>query len=858
MISAMPDQPTATERRAGTGFRGLDAVVDGLRIGDNVVWQVDDVADYRTVARAFAARAAADGRRVVYVRFGGHERLLADDDVARTVVVDPDQGFEGFALTVHHLVTDEGPGTFYVFDCLTDLLPVWFSDLMIANFFAVTCPYLFRLDTVAYFALERGAHTSRTVARIRETTQVLLDVYRVDGEVYVHPLKVWQRHSPTMFFPHRVHGDEAAPVTSSAEVARLFSRVPRHADGLDPWHVAFERAGEALDRPEPEQRAVVAGLVRMLLGGSDRMLRLAERRLSLAEVLLVGARTIGTGRIGGKSAGMLVARAVLEADGDAALVGALEPHDSFYVGSDVFYTYLVQNGWWLLRADQRTATGYERSAAELRERVRHGEFPAEVREQFVQMLEYFGQSPIVVRSSSLLEDDFGNAFAGKYDSVFCVNQGDPVQRLAAFEDAVRTVYASAFSEEALEYRAARGLQDRDEQMAVLVQRVSGDRHGDAFLPHAAGVAVSQNLYLWDPAIDADAGMMRVVLGLGTRAVDRTSGDYARIVCLDDPTREPPTHYGEAARFAQRRVDLLSLGENSWTTRPAPQVLATLGEDASLFASPDRAAARLAADAGRPGPVPELVDLRGLLTRTALPATVREALRLLAAAYDHPVDVEFTVNLAPDGAVRINVVQCRPLQTRGPGSPVRLPTTDPATRLFSSTGDFMGGNVRLPVERVVVVRAAPYLALPERDKHAVARAVGRLNRTTAAHHATVLVGPGRWGTTTPSLGVPVRFSEISRAVGLVEVAAPEAGIAPELSYGSHFFQDLVEQGIFYAALHADRPGVDVHVERVTALPNLLPDLVPEDAALADVLHVAATPGWWLASDIATQAVVCGPA
>jgi hypothetical protein len=159
---------------------------------------------------------------------------------------------------------------------------------------------------------------------------------------------------------------------------------------------------------------------------------------------------------------------------------------------------------------------------------------------------------------------------------------------------------------------------------------------------------------------------------------------------------------------------------------------------------------------------------------------------------------------------------------------------------------------------VLVRAAEYLALPEQRKHAVARAIGQLNRTLATQEPTLLVGPGRWGTTTASLGVPVRFSELSRMVGIVEVAAPEAGIAPELSFGSHFFQDLVEAGIFYVALDTERAEVDVRPGRVTELPNLLADVAPEAADLADVLHVAATPGLWLASDIATQAVVCGPA
>ncbi len=134
-----------------------------------------------------------------------------------------------------------------------------------------------------------------------------------------------------------------------------------------------------------------------------------------------------------------------------------------------------------------------------------GKFPATIKEQFIQVLEYFGQSPIIVRSSSLLEDNFGNAFAGKYDSVFCVNQGTPEQRYQAFENAIRTVYASTMNVDALEYRMNRGLFAKDEQMAILVQRVSGDHHGEHFFPHIAGVGNSSNLYVWDKSVEMEAG-----------------------------------------------------------------------------------------------------------------------------------------------------------------------------------------------------------------------------------------------------------------------------------------------------------------------------------------------------------------
>jgi len=119
-----------------------------------------------------------------------------------------------------------------------------------------------------------------------------------------------------------------------------------------------------------------------------------------------------------------------------------------------------------------------------------------IRAQFRRMLNYFGQIPIIVRSSSFLEDGFGNAFAGKYESIFCVNACDPEERLLQFEDAVRRVYASTMDRSALEYRRQRGLDKMDEQMAILVQRVSGTKFDKYYMPCAAGVGFSYSVYRW--------------------------------------------------------------------------------------------------------------------------------------------------------------------------------------------------------------------------------------------------------------------------------------------------------------------------------------------------------------------------
>jgi pyruvate,water dikinase len=239
----------------------------------------------------------------------------------------------------------------------------------------------------------------------------------------------------------------------------------------------------------------------------------------------------------------------------------LEPHDSFYIGTDVYYTYIVQNDCWKLRLSQKSEEEYFSASKMLKIKILDGIFPDAIKEQFRRMLEYYGQSPIIVRSSSLLEDSFENAFAGKYESVFCVNNGSLDERLAEFENAVKAVYASTMDESALEYRLQRGVSKSDEQMAILVQRVSGLKFENVFMPCAAGVGYSYNSYRWHKDIESNAGMIRVVMGLGTRAVDRTDGDYPRIASLDKPQLTPLTNTVSKNRYSQHKVDVLDLEKN---------------------------------------------------------------------------------------------------------------------------------------------------------------------------------------------------------------------------------------------------------------------------------------------------------
>ena len=464
-----------------TGIPELDEVLQGLVLGDNVVWQVDGLGDYAYFAQPFARQAIADGRKCVYIRFAEHSPILQAGPGLTIVEVDPSAGFDAFSREVHRIVHDLGREVFYVLDNLSSLVEEWTTDEQLANFFQVTCPFLYELDTVAYFALMRGRHDYSAIARIRETTQVLIDVYRVKGEMYIHPLKVYGRYSPQMFLPHAVSDKGWSAIIQSGEAAAVSGAVSRHpmrivANSIAPWESVFRRLVEyqearpVIPETEPEVVALKQELCRMMIGAHPALGNLTGRYLSLNDLFSIRNRMIGSGRIGGKAAGMLLARQILLGTRGADFWQVLEDHDSFFIGSDLFFTFLVNNDLFRLRLQlSRNPHLTEQEFEEVERRFLAGTFPAEMMEQFRTMLDYFGQAPIIVRSSSFLEDSFGNAFAGKYRSEFCANQGPPENRMEEFLRAVKLVYASALNPDAISYRHRRGLGDSDEQMAILVR-----------------------------------------------------------------------------------------------------------------------------------------------------------------------------------------------------------------------------------------------------------------------------------------------------------------------------------------------------------------------------------------------------
>ncbi|MFA5314062.1 MAG: hypothetical protein WC375_12240, partial [Methanomassiliicoccales archaeon] len=357
-----------TERVSNTGLPGLDRILNGVMLGDNVVFQVDTVEDYVRFVGPFCQEARSQQRDLIYFRFADHDVVVTEENCDHIFELHPELGFENFISEIFDTIERFGRGAYYVFDCLSELSVDWYSDRMLGNFFMLTCPHLYDYDTVAYFALFRNHHTPFAIDAIHGTAQVVMDVYNNKGEIYVHPLKVDGRQSKTMYMLHRWVGEEFVPVLTSRTTAEILSGVPQpwldfSMHQKDIWTKSFLRAQEIVDTTKAERRSDLKAislydrLVRMAVTRDARPRKLIERYLDFTDVVDIGKRMIGTGLIGGKSVGMLLARAILKKH-DIKWAEKLEPHDSFYIGSDVFYTYLIQNHcWWIRRKLNDTESG---------------------------------------------------------------------------------------------------------------------------------------------------------------------------------------------------------------------------------------------------------------------------------------------------------------------------------------------------------------------------------------------------------------------------------------------------------------------------------------------------------------------
>ena len=548
------------------------------------------------------------------------------------------------------------------------------------------------------------------------------------------------------------------------------------------------------------------------------------------------------GKLGGKAAGMILAHKILLPSlekKDRELEARIQVPETWYLNSGVFSEFLDRNNFYLFHTFKyKDRDNIEKDFLRIEEQFKFATFAPEVVADFRGILEKIGEHPIIIRSSSMLEDNFGLAFSGKYQSVFLANQGDLETRLGRFLVGLKKVFASTFGPDPILYRRDHGLLDYDERMAMVVQKVVGRRFGNYFFPFAAGVMFSRNVYAWHPKIDKEAGLVRLVHGLGTRAVDRVGSDYPRMIPLSHPTLRPEVTADQICKYSQRQVDVLNLRTGALETIDFRSLAAAVHHPDLFYAVSIRQHDHLAA------PLFKTQDLTGqelcltfdhLLTETRFAQFARTILSRVEAAYGRPVDIEFAWDKDT-----FYLLQCRSLSVRKEHHKVTIPAGVPRGNLLFTTHVSLSSTIVADLEYIVYVDPRAYDRLPTYEaKMRIAAAVNVLNKQLAGRRYA-LMGPGRWGSNDINLGVRVTYSNINKTTLLLEIAFAKEGGTPEVSYGTHFFQDLVEAEIFPLALFPDDPGVTYNWDFFNSAQNLLLDLLPDDADLSDVIRVIDVP------------------
>lgn len=698
---------------------------------------------------------------------------------------------------------------------------------------------IMQLDPAVYAQRERDSRGSnvpipkRDLSFLEKTFEEIIRVASITlGERELTLLlKQWLRQDKLGFFALAIKKRDISLV----EIEDIMNRFCRDT-----------RENESALAPADDLNVRVA-LARRFLTESLPFIQVAKKHMTIHDfgslLRRVAGPSQGSGRLGGKAAGMILAAHVLKCEGRGnPLLAKVRTPETWFLASDGLFDFVHYNALEDLQSFKFSSIEEVRHNFPYIEQVfKHSFFSPDVLHQLKVALDELGEGPLIVRSSSLLEDSEGTAFSGKYRSLFLTNLGSKEERLGALTDAIAEVYASIFGPDPIQYRSERGLLDFMEEMGIIIQRVVGVRVGKYFCPAFAGVAFSNNEFRWSPRIKREDGILRLVVGLGTRAVDRIGDDFPVLVCPGQPDLRVNQTPEEVLHYAQKNIDVLNLETGRFESPSIKKFLKEVGDDFPILdkiVSVYENGSLRKRMTGMLNPEKDemVVTFAGLAENTNFVKQMREILKALQVEIGMPVDVEF----AHDGK-NLFILQCRPQSRMGEDAPVTIPGwVHEKQKLFSASKYVTNGKVT-GVRYLVYVDPEEYSQLASHgDMVAVADAVSRLN-AILPRRSFVLMGPGRWGSRGDiTLGVGVTYSGINNTQMLIEVARKKGNYVPDLSFGTHFFQDLVEAKIRYLALFPDEEGNVFNDVFFKGAPNILATLLPEYASLQHAVRVIDIP------------------
>ncbi len=552
------------------------------------------------------------------------------------------------------------------------------------------------------------------------------------------------------------------------------------------------------------------------------------------------------GKLGGKGADLFLASQILRKTNDITSFSS-PPRicRTWYISSDMMLEFIHYNN--MDEVIEQKYKDIERVRLEyphVLEIFQQAVFPPEMVSGLSAALDDFGISPIIVRSSSLLEDRTGFAFVNKYKSVFLGNQGSREERLQDLKSAVAEIYASNFAPEPIEYRAKHGLLEFSEQMGVMIQEVVGTRVGHYFLPAYSGVALSRNRLQSPPGRRVNGGLIHIIPGLLIRTAGRTGDEHPVTVLPDLTTERADGPADDGVRHAPRKIDVIDLETNRLQTvdmneliekfgdkYPCHELVLSVSENGHVRApDPDR-------EKRRPGKGNFVVTFDGLINRSPFIPQIRNLLRTLEEKFGIPVEIEFS----SDGE-NLYLLQCRPQLFPSATKPAAIPGNIPEERLVFSARRCVSNGFASNITHIIYVDPEAHAALKgKKYRQGVVNAIGELNRMLPEKQF-VIICAGRWSDQDHDLGgMEIKHCDVSNAAALIELSRlPQSG-AGILSADVHFLHDARNSGMIYLPIFPDEEETILNRQFILHAGNILPELLPEYSHLADVIHVIDLPG-----------------
>lgn len=600
---------------------------------------------------------------------------------------------------------------------------------------------------------------------------------------------------------------------------------------------------QGIDLSHSREESIKVSLIRRLLSEHDAFIKTAKRYIDVQDFIPLLSHIIfhpgSKGKLGGKGAGIFLAKKILEESvRNRDLLSQIKTPKTWHIISDTIFSFIKYNNLEEIVAHKYLDIGEVRHEYPYIVNVfKNSPFPPEIIKKLSLALDDFGDVPLIVRSSSLLEDQVGMSFAGKYKSLFIANQGTKKERLQCLMDAIAEVYASVFGPDPIEYRAQHGLLDHHEEMGILIQEVIGEKVGHYYLPAFAGVAFSQNEFRWSRRIKREDGLVRLVPGLGTRAVDRLSNDYPILAAPGQPGLRVNNSLEEIIRYSSKMIDVINLDKAAFETVEIRSLLKECGQD---YPEIKHIISKITQNHVQPPSGLDLdfekqnyvVTFDGLFSRTPFLKLMRVTLAELKEQFDHPIDIEF----AYDGN-DYYLLQCRSQSYGEDNIPARIPINVSEDRILFTANRYISSGIVSNVTHIVYVDSKTYSQLRERKQMlAVGQAISRLNQILP-RRKFVLIGPGRWGSRGDiKLGVNVTYSDINNTAALIEVAYKRDDYVPDLSFGTHFFQDLVESSIRYIPLYPENSDTIFNECFLKSSKNIIREILPDYAYLENVVRV----------------------